>query len=1112
MVKPEFTKASGTGFNPGIAQNPVPTPTPSSVPDFLGLGTTVAETVNAFNTDAFIEGRIDAVAGTIDEDKVFGRAAYLQGAEFVKFNTDLNTIQSQIQDDINQSVSKNESLEEFKNRVFKRTKPLSEVITSFDNRPEYRDAMLRSLESLVSVSAQKYTTARTENMYRLKDSEDYTNASVILNNIMQGDLTEDDFKSRIALLNESGISRGRKNWGSTVVTDLVLKAMPGINMNSKESQYAISQLDAFFKQQRYAGVIKDEDYTKIQKAISSKVTEGLDVQYSNTITQLENTKTLYDATKSSEYQWSAEQYGSTELLIDSLEDAGLDASKVSTLRTKNLALYAKTSAAFGGGSLITAKPGDLLAAGETQKSQAKAQAQYIARTVPQGDAVSYTQKLIDLGIQTENKITIGDALTVLTQDTLVAREGTSDQQEFNSEEPILMIAKNMHNPVFAQAVKDKFGDAFVRAIDIGVKDENFNLAMFNQKWASLQTASNIPNTTYGLKAIKADEVESGFGWFTNLNDDLADSVAHLVNANRATHAAQFVFEDNVVDVTSEEMPKLLIRRGNLIKLDDAVFYGDKPLQEATGIADNDLNAKALNQYFKDSTAGGVFTTNSIIQYNSASDTFELYSSDDGVLTSTGRRVSGGDFRDYVRAYKRQQDNAMMAEDSARIVETVYSSDDTDTATQVTGRPIEGGVFSLLGNKSKTYTVLGNSLGNDVLVGQAMIDELEKHRAFYGDNVIDSEESDIQKYIISGRKVNSARLENTKNRFQNLTGMPVDRLIDSVFSSLEETVKISSKTNPELSYTQISKEDALELAQATKDVTDVVTPSGIIKAKDWLGLSSFIMGGIATNYDAAIQGYQKPVNAVDREKLFTLIGNTGKTGNSFLLNETLIGLTGKDVSAWLEEYKKYSEVTGSDDTVETLGASVYSYRPGIIRGPFTITRDWVNGPLGVAGLDVAKNLYNNEGFIIRPANTRSKEDQMNPNLTQKLVIGLGTSEDHKLFWSKFKAVQGDPLEVSKLTGMFSSWYFRGMPMKARNLGLDWESLTTNPKYRDLILGWTDYLWHGGNNSELYDRAIGLAKNNKLKDAIALVRSSAPYKQSKEKRRAVLINGLVAASRL
>ncbi len=1177
MVEQKFTHASGASFNPGYAENPLPIPAKTPIPDFLGIAKSSVQLMDAVNTDAFIQGRIDALAGNIDEDKFFGRSAYLQGAEFVDYSTKLNEAKALILDDINKTVAENGTVEDFKQRFYKRTQGLSETITSFSNRPEARNLMLQHLTALADGSTQQFVAQRLEHRYKLAEAEDFSTASQFLNAVMDGTFTDEMWQSTKTVLDKNALERGGKTQGTgTILSGIVASMMPGLNVNSSDTQIGIKRLHEFFLKKRSDGSISDADYTKIEKAISPVVKQVHSAQAHSMSGRLDRMEATFEANPNAVL--STKDYNQNRDLISLFRSSGVDSTLVESLETKNYKLWLKTNR-FQNADFVSMNSTARTVSGVTADEQMKAQVQW-ASAQANGDPGVFNANLLAIGAQTGNESSVSTALDNLKTNAMVIKDGTTDQVEFVDASAIDALAKGVMNPFVRDIAIKKYGSNFVDFLDTQYVP-GMNLAELNKSYAefNLNTrGSGIKGYANGLPKVTPKELESKLYWSgANVSTNMASYLANRVSLDSTTLAMESA--RGKLWFSSEEgaFIKQMIGRGHFTEVGSNVLvYSPVALQNVLGgdtASINDTLKYLVDDKISDFDPSG---RDYLLTYNPRSEVFELLKDDGDNLVPQGLSFGKAEALSRIQASEQRAENRRQEQNAKVEVETVWSDNPSDA-------------YQKYNKETMTRTtVIGTSAQNSAILGQAMMRGLQSVKSVLPPKYVETIEQGINSLYIQGDPDEGGiKQQMLQSQFEHATGKSMATLVEETFIGDEHKGKIPLPDGSELSpwgsfaeyfdtfnstnfdpnsweYHGTMDRSTIERVKRASELAErtgnTIILNDVLEASTGRGLDSWALQ-YAQNMDTS---------SVFRDANKNII--TGAMGESFgelipeaqeaLLNIGLVpleatvdalmsaGMTEQEAKAktletvdlvkkqwqtpeYLADVQKTLQakvpfateeindaianlgtygIVGGDKAIEKLDYYRPSSRKGILVGPYTITADIPNGVLGNAGVDIVKGLYWNEGFIIAPANTRSEKDQKDPTKRQVHVIGLGVSQAHKQFYPAFVASQGDPYAMSVLNNKFINWYFSNMPSKASALGMDWKELTDSPETRPLVTAWCDFQWHGGQYTKVYDTAIDYAKHGDLQSALRLLKDSRPYLESGAERRKALEQGLVVATRL
>ena len=176
----------------------------------------------------------------------------------------------------------------------------------------------------------------------------------------------------------------------------------------------------------------------------------------------------------------------------------------------------------------------------------------------------------------------------------------------------------------------------------------------------------------------------------------------------------------------------------------------------------------------------------------------------------------------------------------------------------------------------------------------------------------------------------------------------------------------------------------------------------------------------------------------------------------------------------------------------------------------VTKPWGNAFMSNdLGTKVAKHLARSEGWTPDWKNTRSVEDQADPNLKQVDVIGIGISkQDHPEWVERLDAAKGSPAKMSQVVGDFAGEYFKTFPAYVKEAGIP-QTFEFGRRPDAVYIGLADAMWHGGTTgAKQYAAAIKTASTD-IEQAKKDLMGTAVYKQSGPERRKFLERGLIAA---
>lgn len=1189
MVEQKFTHASGASFNPGYAENPLPIPAKTPIPDFLGIAKSSVQLMDAVNTDAFIQGRIDALAGNIDEDKFFGRSAYLQGAEFVDYSTKLNEAKALILDDINKTVAENGTVEDFKQRFYKRTQGLSETITSFNNRPEARNLMLQHLTALADGSTQQFVAQRLKHRYKLAEAEDFMTASNYMNAVIDGSITPEIRDSTMTLLEKNALDRGENPMGAgTRLANVVKAMMPGLDTSSANTWKALESIKTEMAYLSKQGKISISDSTAINQALAPKILEGIKAQGSTLDGKLERIQILHKANPSTVL--TEAEFNENENLIYSLGKLGLPEETYKNLRNKNLKTFVETNK-FTSPELLSANASARSVRGIKDSEQADAQIAQISKMFPDDPTALYAN-MAKVGAETGNTETVDRALKNISTQISILKGGDAEELKDVDASAIDAFAESIKNPFVRDRAVKFFGADVVDFLETqwipgsNVVDMAMRLSDFRTKSHGM----GIVGVANGFPKFKGDDVESALRWETNISDNLASFIAMDINNSsvdilRGSGASGLKFSAD-----KEEYFKQLQGQGYVTVFgSNNLIFSPVPLSKALGTGKGAVN-KALEKLFDDPVNDfDIFGRDYYVRYDPHTDTFTQYKDDGDATGPTGINVSGEKVRKMVQSYDRKETNARYEEQAKVVLDTVWTTE-----------PIKA-YQELYKDSNLRRTVVGTTPENASILGQAMLMELKHFEHAMKPAKYKELQDNIKDIYIFGNPTDSDQQRRVETFFELTTGKKMKAVVDDVFG---------------------------KVASGKIELTDSEDGLSLPKPGVWENFASFLDSYNSDIYDSYSGEYHAPLDRKSIGILSNACKTAEQTGDTFMLGAYLENITGEGLDFWVNKYAEYlpkgdivkeakqsitkdvvtetkdltsdeqkvlnvlgsepyentlarleglgmdkdraerllsdtrnlidkrlqsdlyrqriSEIVnykvpysteqiqrgndelakygvpGGDEVIERLSwFRTFNKRPDRISAPYFITKDIVAGPLGDMGVKFMKGLYLREQFLIAPANTRSAEDQKNPDLHQVHVIGMGVSEQHTDVFPAMVATAGDALELSIKQNQFVNRYYSSMPRRAEAIGLNWQDLTSNPKLQPLAEAWADYVWMGGftdrqnksNKGDSYSLLITLAKNGKLAEAVVRLKKTAPWKEAGESpRRQLWLDGLTTASRL
>lgn len=1117
--KPNFTSASGGG---GFVSGYHGTPdsfTQQDAPGFEGAMKTLAGIVEDYRDDAFEQGKLDQIAGEIDNNKILFKDAYLAGAEYATSFQKMAEFQAFVADESNKALDRGESAEEFYARISPKIAEYRDSYAKIKQvNPEAGTLLTNNLMNVATGALQNYGTARLERAYEHRRAGSVTTATAsIVGPLQQPNVNPEVMRGAI-LQTISALKADAKSMGlneeeyvSAVLIDSFKSTITGLNFNEPNHQAWVNIMQSTVRDLVDGGVIDRTKSIDLLTLLQGKVKEASLASVNQVLLQSD------ELARNGIY--SSEQRDLHRAQILSAEKHGVDLGHIRmSLATidKNWANSNKDA------NILHSIPTDT----DSQNRQATAFVK-----LHQGESpATLIRNAVD-AIQVTKNSAIADKTFPLLAESFVSsmsrdpKEGPFTTRELENLHALAYSYDNTSGVVDRNSV---YKNSDVR--DFLLSRENRSLmysaangdtkavTTLREKWANFMTEGKKVMTKTKLTEddtytwfwspfSKEIQVKHGDVELSVINQ-MAGSVERY-SKNIITNKDQYIgrleqlkFEgkSGLVIMSpmdfNEVLPTLWNTSGldHQDILDDALVSVIKAQNPDTKWKPDDLivrySPEAQQWLFYDGTQDGEA---GVIQLPYEVDQYLV----DQAITHSIRKQRLVD-----------QENASRA-----VVTLAYSTfDEKAEAPSLT-------VVNTPSGRVGVVNVDGFTMGAML---QGISTAVESSTA--SEDLKNNAKAEIE--LARGLGTHFKDDSSLRKAVEACTGMDFDSLVGNILSAdkVKEPVELSSDYDtPHIGESAriIARQTALDTAakyygnlikeraglDENSEVQYTTLKGDTVNTEELGKVTEFILNN--TRGDTNPWGEKNILNNEDaQQELKETLLNIGRVPDA-RLQATVRRATGHRFDDWVEASKKKPSAAKEDHNMAkiTMDKDWFNQIKSL-RKPMTVYGTWNKTIFGDLGAEFATELEKDEGFLVDWINTRSPEDQKNPNLKQVEIIGLGFVKDGYPAWQpKFDAARGDAEKLSQVTADFAVWYYKDIPTKLDAYGFSLQEMQTNPDLKPALFALGSFLWHQGRGSNAYLEAMRLAKTD-LNKAYELVKSTSAYKQSGASRQRRYLEGIKA----
>lgn len=1152
--KPNFTSASGGG---GFVSGYHGTPdsfAQRKAPDFEGAMKTLVGAVKDYRDDAFEQGKLDQIAGEIDNNKILFKDAYLAGAEYATSFQKMAEFQAYVADEGNKALGRGESAEEYYARISPKIAEYRDSYAKIKQvNPEAGTLLTNNLMNVATGALQNYGVARLERAYEHRRAGSVTTATAsIVGPLQQPDVNPEVMRGAILqtipALREDANSMGLnpEEYLSEIFNVSFKNVVTGFNFNDPMHRSWINVIDGTVRKMIDDGLMDRAKSTELLTLLQSRVKEATDAGIQSIV--------LDSYTLSNDGKYTDEKYADHKAQLSAAIKQGADIRSVMGALTAIDTNWANSNK---DANILNIVPTDTDAQNRQANAFAKKHQGESPATLIQNIA-STTAKTKNPKIAEQHMPLYAEGLiTLMSRDPKDGDPNTRDSKELENLYALAWSYENLPSVVDKDTVykNDDVRDFLTirtnRDLMLNATQNPANVATLRERWA----AFNTEGKKLMVNAKLTDD--DTYTWFwTPFSNEV--QVKHgKVETGLINKFLPLVSRYSSKTITDKD--QLIGRLENelrfegesgLVIMSPMAFQDALPqLYKEGGIDPHTVLDDALATVIKMRDPTKSWDTDDLIAvFNPKQQEWLLYDGtqdaeagiDDPLIS-----ISQDELDRSIDQSKRKQKISDQEEAARSVVAVAYSQfDDKAEAPSLTMVNTPNGRVGVVNVDGFTMDAMLQGLTAAVDDSVASADLKKTAR----------QELAVAKGLGTNFKDDTA----LRRAVEACTGMNYDILVTHILrdhtaeSELEadpwtstphigepskiiakqvavqeaseyyaRVIKARAGIEPEPSdiAPQVFERTPIFVPQefeSTPIPMQYITGSGDTIDADELGkVTEFILNGVRG--DTNPWG-EKNLLKDEREKqeLKETLLDIGRISDN-RLQTTVRRITGRNFDDWVEasrndtqseadraEAKKDAELKSSASmTDEEHRAKMQS-----LRKPFTIYGTWNKTIFGDYGTEFAKELEKDEGFVVDWVNTRSPEDQKNPNLTQVEIIGLGVVRGGFKKWSdKLEAVRGDADAISRVMPEFAVEYFNNVATRLDAYGFSLEKLQSTPELKTTLFALGSYLWHGGKYSTGYYEAMKIARTD-LNGALKYLQGTAPYREAGNARKRRYADGLRA----
>lgn len=1151
--KPIFTSASGGG---GFVSGYHGTPdsfTQQDAPDFAGAMKSLAGIVEDYRDDAFEQGKLDQIAGEIDNNKILFKDAYLAGAEYATSFQKMAEFQAYVADESNKALGRGESAEEFYARISPKIAEYRDSYAKIKQvNPEAGTLLTNNLMNVATGALENYGTARLERAYEHRRAGSVTTATAGIMGPLQSPNVNPEMIQGALLQTTSALREDAKSMGlneeeyiSDVFSVSFKNVVTGLNFNEPTHRAWINVIDSTVRKMVDGGIIDRTKSTELLTLLQSRVKEATNTGIQQIILDSYTLSNAGAYTDAMHADHKAQLYASIPLGADIRTVAG-----ALTAIDKNWTNSNKDA------NILNTVPTDT----DSQNRQATA---FVKKH--QGESPTTLVQSVVSTIGVTKNPAIAEKTMPLFAEGMVSlmsrdpKDGTPTTRDLENLYALAWSYENLPSEVNKNSVykNDSVRDFLTipanRYLMLKAIQDSSNVTALREKWVAFNAE--------GKKLMVGAQLTEG---------DVYSYIPPLFSTElQVKHGdVELGVINKTIGSVSQYSPKIITNKEQLIgRFEELRFEGESglvimspmdfrdalpELYSIGGIDPNVALDDALATVIKTSDPTKSWDTNDlIVTFDPKQQTWLVYDGTQEAVAGIEEPViSIPQYKlDRATAQSARKQHISDQEEAARsVVAVAYSQfDDKAEAPSLT-------IVNTPNGRVGVVNVDGFTMGAML---QGLSTAVENSVASEDVKATARQELDIARGLGTYFKDDTA----LRRAVEACTGMDYDTLVTNILSA--DVAESELEADPWTSTPHIGEPSKIIAKQvAVQEASDYYAKQIKARARtvapDWepevSGVAPQIFEGTPIFVPQEFEGI--PIqyttdtgDTVDADELgkvteFILNGVRGDTNpwgeknllkdesDKQVLKETLLDIgrisdnrlqatvrriTGRNFDDWVEASKNdtQSEVVKAEakndaELKSSVNMTNEEHRAKInsLRRPFTIYGTWNKTIFGDQGTEFAKELERDEGFVIDWVNTRSPKDQKNPKLKQVEIIGLGVIKGGFKDWSdKFDAVRGNAEEISRLTADYAVFYYDNVATKLDAYGFSLEKLQSTPELKTTLFALGSYLWHGGKYSNGYYKAMKLARTD-LNKALEYLQGTAPYQESGNARKRRYADGLRA----
>lgn len=1132
MIEQKFTQVQGRGFQPELIGGGTIESTEApkfTDKDLEGLIKMASTTYASLRNNAYKQGIIDEMSGTLDDNKFFFKDAYINGAKYVDVASNLGKTALDIDTTYKQALSEGKSYEEATDLVNERLQGVYSNINSIrETDQQAADSLLQTVLGYKAQGIKSMAELSLANTNNNIVNGDFMHLATYINEITNRDNfnLEANVESWDAMkdtITSHAIQLGKtpQEYLSAMYGQVLGTVIDQTNLNDGLAIDKLNGITNNLDKLVENGILSPAMSTKLSLALFEKAEKKRALNVSTIMAQIKDP--MYVPTEHN-----------LAVGLQILVDNNATPEQIQTfknLHTKELIANAKLTH-----SDWNSTPIGVFQANKSAFTKAWKQRIGNSDSTPMEKAKLFIQ----VGSKYGDKGLIGAGLNSYAPPVkaLFMKGADLGGTDVNKIVDVLQLINTPNAVIQSEVYKA-----------LGAKETSFLKTYGPDIINCLQTKGDIVKVLSGVREafnnttekpiLKDGKVTASLdknsffsfserSWFAGQSSEIQDALVALMNTDtfsRSSYAS--IYKGTGANVwDSESTRNLMVANNQYIESADTSLVSSVNIEKVLGFREGYYNGddlvSALNKSVEIKTSNGatfeVAGKNKFYEYNPDSQMFYInYKTNNGAITKEGIPVNK-----VLRNY-------------ASLVQTKRNEETTQriTAPVVTLAP------------STMYEDTANILSDSTMYDttDAPVDTLKRPTVF--------DESEQNYRDIEAR-------------------MKSPSIIDQLGAVFKQKTVLETVSSKEYADAKVAGLEVNKSNQKALDTPDVIS-SGIYKddlkyqfTKD-TGMHSFVSNGVLhTMPDNVYQAYidfvkdrvETPLvkfngygdgvsclasldedtrNAISQDDdilqelyMGSTANTVGQYVNEFMEYYNLN--TNQTVDAYKENGKKIMEVKHSErkkelsidstdadggvsiggDTMPLQGRHTLDHAGNPVvtsytKEPFTITRAWLDGVFGNKGIAFAEFLHENESFITTAKAT-------DPRFTKAEVVGLGVifgTNGYPKYQKQLQESLGDPRKMSEVMGIIQQDYFKTLPTQTKKwLGMDYKVLRGHPDLNNAFFAAADATWHGGPYCGNYFMALRKVKEEGLDSAMTYLKMTKTYYQAgpKTSRRAYQEEGL------